>query len=103
MSQSTRGTCIGKTTHPTSKATPSCFASASPSSSSKPRLSPFLLENGSALGLAQTINLPRCLITSSGRAAAEDATAVAATTVAANMRMKGPGRHLQIVTACSPA
>ena len=101
MSQSTRAMWNGKMTHPTSNATPSSFASASPSSSSKPRRSPFLLENGNAFGLAQTSNLPRSLIESSGRASAND-TVAAASIVTATMRIKEPKRHARSVMDCPP-
>src|SRR5579859_6808828 len=96
-SQSTRATWLGKMTHPTSKATPSSFASASPSSSSNPGRSPVLLEKGSAVGLAQISSLPRALIESSGRAKATDATATTNVNTTTTPTER-PNWYLRIVT-----
>ena len=86
-------------TQPISNATPSSFASASPSSSSNPRGSPFLLENGNAFGLAQTSNLPRSLIELSGRAWAKEAVA-AAHIITVAMRRKRPMWRARSVMDC---
>src|SRR4029450_541320 len=69
-SQSARRYWIALTTHSRVSLTPSCSAIFSPSSIWNPGTGPFLLANGSALGLAQSVNAPRSITVSSERAPA---------------------------------
>src|SRR6185312_6584339 len=69
-SQSARRYWIALTTHSRVSLTPSCWAIFSPSSIWNPGTGPDLLANGSALGLAQSVNAPRSMTVSSERASA---------------------------------
>src|SRR6188508_584505 len=69
-SQSARRYWIALITHSRVSLTPSCSAIFSPSSIWNPGIGPVLLANGSALGLAQSVNAPRSMTVSSERASA---------------------------------
>src|SRR5689334_13956438 len=62
---------ISLITHSRVSLTPSCSAIFSPSSIWNPGTGPALLANGSALGLAQSVNAPRSMTVSSERASDE--------------------------------
>src|SRR5215208_1487256 len=70
-SQSARRYWIALTTHSRVSLTPSCSAIFWPSSIWNPGTGPLLLANGSALGLAQSVNAPRSMMVSSERASAD--------------------------------
>src|SRR3954467_2771290 len=69
-SQSARRYWIALITHSRVSLTPSCSAIFWPSSIWNPGTGPVLLANGSALGLAQSVNAPRSITVSSERASA---------------------------------
>src|SRR5215212_6387427 len=70
-SQSARRYWIALITHSRVSLTPTCSAIFWPSSIWNPGTGPVLLANGSALGLAQSVNAPRSMTVSSERASAD--------------------------------
>src|SRR6266568_6726345 len=96
-SQSARRYWIALTTHSRVSLTPSCSAIFSPSSIWNPGTGPVLLANGSALGLAQSVNAPRSITVSSERASAGAFQSISSERLAAYLMRRYCGFHAALV------
>src|SRR5882672_6434256 len=92
-SQSARRYWIALTTHSRVSLTPSCSAIFWPSSIWNPGTGPDLLANGSALGLAQSVNAPRSRMVSSERASADAFQSISSERLAAYLVRRYRGFH----------
>src|SRR6187455_484492 len=96
-SQSARRYWIALTTHSRVSLTPSCSAIFSPSSIWNPATGPALLANGSALGLAQSVNVPRSITASSERAFTGTSHSISSETLTAYRIRRYPGWNVLVI------